>query len=290
MVELIKRKDYYYLGHSVKDKGKVFKEELYLGKKIPSNLDQIKAEFMVNLLTKRYKIDLEKIKRNFSNELKAMPKEEKEKYLNYFMIKFTYDSTRIEGSTLTLKETADLLEEHLTPKNRPISDVKEAEKHKKVFYQMIECKKLDLDVILKWHKDLLLETQDSIAGQLRRSDVRVARSKSKFPPHQLVLNLLKEFFIWYNENKTKLHPLILASLVHLKFVSIHPFADGNGRISRLLMNYVLHKSGYPMLNIKYSDRGNYYNSLERSQVKKEEYPFLRHLLKRYLTEYDKYLK
>jgi len=80
--------------------------------------------------------------------------------------------------------------------------------------------------------------------------------------------LLREFFRWYYKNKKKLHPVELAALVHLKFVTIHPFTDGNGRISRLMMNFILHKHGYPLLNIPYEKRAGYYNALERAQIKK----------------------
>lgn len=291
MPELIKRKEYYYLGHSIKENNKVMKEELYLGKNIPKNIEEIKKEFMINLLTKRYKESLNKIKKNFSKELKSMTKPEKEKYLNYFMIKFTYDSTRIEGSTLTLKETAALLQEGRTPRDRPISDVKEAEKHKEIFYKMIKHKgNIILTALLRWHKGLLLETQKTIAGKVRTSNVRVAGSKAKFPVHQQVYPLLKEFFKWYSQNKNKTHPVLLAALAHLKFVSIHPFGDGNGRMSRLLMNFILNKSGFPMLNIKHRGRQNYYNALERSQITRDEYIFVLHILKRYLKEYRNYIK
>lgn len=67
----------------------------------------------------------------------------------------------------------------------------------------------------------------------------------------------------------RLHPVELTALVHLKFVTIHPFGDGNGRISRLMMNFVLNKKEYPMFNISYEGRTSYYNELERSQIKKE---------------------
>jgi Fic family protein len=72
--------------------------------------------------------------------------------------------------------------------------------------------------------------------------------------------------------------------VHLKLVTIHPFNDGNGRISRLMMNFVLHKHGYPMLNITYEKRASYYNALERSQTKKQEHIFLQWFFNRYLNE------
>jgi Fic family protein len=81
----------------------------------------------------------------------------------------------------------------------------------------------------------------------------------------------------------------LAGLTHLKFVTIHPFGDGNGRLSRLLMNYVLNKNGYPMLIIPYSQRKSYYTALERSQLKKDENIFILWFFKRCLKEYKQYL-
>ena len=84
--------------------------------------------------------------------------------------------------------------------------------------------------------------------------------------------------------KDKLNPIELAALVHLKFVSIHPFGDGNGRISRLMMNFVLHKHNYPMLDIPYTKRNSYYTSLERSQIKRDNSPFLNWFFKRYIKE------
>ena len=77
--------------------------------------------------------------------------------------------------------------------------------------------------------------------------------------------------------------------MHLKFVSIHPFGDGNGRISRLIMNHVLYRSGYPMLNIDYNDRRSYNNSLERAQLNKDIPIFLKWLMRRYIKTKKKYL-
>jgi len=81
----------------------------------------------------------------------------------------------------------------------------------------------------------------------------------------------------------------LSALTHLKFVTIHPFGDGNGRISRLVMNYVLNRLGYPMLDIDYSDRRTYYNALERSQRHKNDIVFLEWFMKRYFKAYKKFL-
>ncbi len=99
-----------------------------------------------------------------------------------------------------------------------------------------------------------------------------------------------EFFKWYHKNKNTLHPIELAAHIHLQLVTIHPFADGNGRFNRLMMNFSLHKNDYPMLNIPYEKKSGYYNALERSQIKKDYKIFLQWFFKRYLYEYKNYLK
>ncbi len=220
-----------------------------------------------------------------------MPESLSEKEIESFMIKFTYDTQRIEGSKLTLRETANLLEKGITPKEKPLRDVKEAETHKKVFYELLKFKKdLTLDLILHWHRTLFLETKKDLAGILRKHQVAISGSKFMSPSPVEVYPLLKEFFKWYDQNKNKIQPIELAALAHLKFVTIHPFGDGNGRISRLMMNFVLKKYNYPMLNIKYERRNSYYNALERSQVKNEEGIFIQWFLKNYIKENKRYLK
>ncbi len=287
----IGKKQYYYLEHSYKENKKVKKEELYLGTEIPKDIEKIKTQFLNKIYQKKWFDKLNKIKKEFQKEFKSMPNLAKEKYIENFMVKFTYDSNKIEGSTITLKETAMLLEDGIVPKNKPIKDVKETESHKKAFYEMLKYKKdLSLNMVLHLHRTLFNETEPEIAGKIRKHGVGVAGSKTKFPIPAELEPLLREFFKWYNKNKDKMHPVELATLVHLKFVSIHPFTDGNGRISRLIMNFVLYKNGFPMLDIKYSNRSNYYTALERAQIKHVEMIFVQHIIKRYLKEYNQYLK
>ena len=276
-------KKYYYLEHTIRTGNSFSNKRKYLGSQLPKNIELLKETFMYELFLERYNKTLEKIKKKFSLDFSKYPPTAKEQYIESFMIKFTYNTNRIEGSTLSLKETADLLQQHITPRNKPLKDVKEAEAHKKVFYEMLNHKKdLSLDTILYWHKLLLQDTTPDIAGNVRQHQVAIARSKVELPFPAELDALLHEFFIWYNKNESKLNPVVLAALVHLKFVTIHPFSDGNGRISRLMMNFVLHKHSYPMLNIEYTNRNSYYNALERSQTKNKEYIFVQYLVKRFL--------
>ncbi len=111
------------------------------------------------------------------------------------------------------------------------------------------------------------------------------------PPSPVeVLPMLTEFFQWYNKHKNRLHAVELAAIAHLKFVTIHPFGDGNGRISRLIMNFILYKKKYPMIDIPYLGRNSYHNALERSQVKGDGRIFLQWLIKRYIKEHKRYLR
>lgn len=139
-----------------------------------------------------------------------------------------------------------------------------------------------------WHKRLFESTKSDIAGIIRQHQVAIAGSKFMPPFTAEIYPLLSEFFKWYNKNKDKIHPVELAALVHIKFVTVHPFTDGNGRLSRLMMNFVLHQYEFPLLNIHYVDRTGYYNALERAQIKKEDNVFVQWLFRRYVKEYGRY--
>lgn len=287
----IGRQAYYYLEHSFRKNGKIQKKEKYLGKILPRNIEKLKENFLSELYKERWFEAFDRIKRNFSKEQKLTPRTAKEKEIENFMVRFTYDSNRIEGSRLTLRETADLLERGITPKAKPVCDIKEAEAHKKVFYDVLEYKKdISLQIVLYWHKKLFQDSKPDIAGKIRQHQVAISGSKFLPPFPAEVYPLIKEFFKWYERNKNKMHPVCFAALVHLKFVTVHPFADGNGRISRLMMNFVLHKHGFPLINISYENRSSYYNALERSQIKNNENIFLQWFFKRYAKEHKRYLK
>ena len=293
MVTVIKRRkgnqNYYYLKHSLRKNNR--QKEIYLGKKIPQNIEEIKRDFMIKFYEIEWLPKLEKIRMGYAKEIKSIPKSVMEKQLRQFSVKFTYHTQRIEGSALTLNETHDLLEEGKTPRLRPINDVKEAEIHQKLFLELVQDKKLKLtlELVCRWHKRLFEQTDPEIAGKIRTYKVGIGSSRFIPPPPVAVPSLLRGFFAWYKKNEKILNQVELAALVHLKFVTIHPFGNGNGRISRLLMNYVLNISGHPMTIIDYADRRTYYNALERSQLNRNDIVFLAWFMKRYLKAFSRFL-
>lgn len=282
---------YFYLEHTVRKGRRVEKKELYLGSKIPKDLEDVKKKFLGEVYRERWHPALERIRKGYLEELRRVPKSAAEKELGTFAVRFTYDTQRIEGSRLTLRETADLLERGVTPREKPVRDVLEAQAHWELFHEVIaRGKGVSLAELLRWHRKLFEGTRPDIAGRIRDHQVTISGSKFVPPLPAEVNPLLREFFGWYEREKAKLHPVEFAALVHLKLVTIHPFADGNGRVSRLAMNLVLNRGRYPMVNIPYEGRSSYYNALERSQLKGNDGIFLGWFVKRYLKEHGKYLK
>ena len=291
MVSVVKRKkagsDYYYLYHDSKG-GTRRQYEKYMGRSIPPDVNERKRDFLLRIRREEWGPKLEIIRANFERECASMPRTILEKNLGAFTVGFTYNTQRIEGSTLSRNDTARLLEDGITPAGRPMVDVREAEAHRTVFLDAIREENLSMNRVMEWHRRLFEGTKKDIAGKLRYYDAGVGQSKFMPPSHGAVGTLVSAFFEWYETSKKVLNPVELAALVHLKFVTIHPFGDGNGRVSRLMMNHVLYRSGYPMMDIKYGDRGSYYNALERSQTRVDDLLFLQWFMRRYLRMHVNY--
>ena len=206
--KVIGKQTYYYLVHSIRKNAMVEKRELYLGKKIPKNIEEVKRKFLHDIYDKKWYSLLDSIREGFSRESRLMPQSSKEKEIQAFMIKFTYDSQRIEGSRLTLRETANLLERGITPRDKPIQDVKESEAHKELFYEILRYKKdLALPSILQWYRKLFQVTKPEIAGEIRKHQVTISGSRFMPPSPVEVYPMLREFSRWYDKNKDKLHAL-----------------------------------------------------------------------------------
>ena len=282
-MRIIKRRkgktEYFYLQHSFRKHGKVVTKELYLGKNIPENIEEIKEKLVLE--TKKALLNkLEKIRSNFEKEWKRYPESAKERELNEIAIAFTYNTNAIEGSTITLEEARQILEDKIAP-NKPLRDIRETESHAKVFLEMLKTtEKISKKLLLKWHKDIFGETKSDIAGRFRNYLVRVG---IYIAPHWLDLEKFMEQLINF-VNGSKLNPVELTARAHYRFEKIHPFGDGNGRIGRLIMNYILWSNGYPMLIIEYKNKNSYYKALQRN-----EEGFVSYFIRRYMSVHKKRL-
>jgi len=177
-----------------------------------------------------------------------------------FMIDYTYNSNAIEGSTLTLDETALVLKEGVTIGGKPLKHHLEAIGHKDAYYYVEDLVKNKIPISERTIKDihsLVLMDRQADKGVYRSVPVRVG---SFFPcqPYEVPIKM-ERLMIEYGAEMQKLHVIERAAAFHLKFETIHPFIDGNGRVGRLLLNLELMKEGYPPVNIKFSDRDRYYD-------------------------------
>src|SRR4030067_2495872 len=165
-MRIIKRKKgktkYFYLQHSFRKDGKVITKELYLGKKVPDNIEEIKAKLMLEA-KQALSEKMKKIKKRFQKEWERYLESAKEKELQEIAIAFTYNTNAIEGSTITLEETRLILEDKVAP-NKPLKDVRETESHASEFLGMLKTEgKMSEKLLLKWHEGIFGETKPDIA-------------------------------------------------------------------------------------------------------------------------------
>jgi Fic family protein len=184
----------------------------------------------------------------------------------YFM--HIYHSNAIEGNTLNLQQTRHIIENRMAINGKSLIEhqevlgLHEAMKYinETLLYRQFGI--VSIKEILAIHRRVLGFTDPIAAGSFRKHQVFVGHFTP--PPPHLVESLMNEFIEWLNSNQLfkELHPVEIAALAHYKFVYIHPFYDGNGRTSRILMNLILMKTGYPPVIIKKEERLNYYEYLE----------------------------
>ena len=277
---------FYYRTVSIREGKKVSKKRKYMGKDLNSKeLARAETEadrelrVLESLLTTGELKTLEKIKAAYNKE----PKSTYENRYEAFVSLFTHDSTAIEGNTLTLQETGTVLFDTLTPSGKNLKDVYEVIGHKKAFDLMLEYDgSISRDFICQLHEKVM---EGSISPKFKSQignyrDVRVfIRGTDWTPPEPKdVPDDMKNLITWCSKNKNTLHPLILTVYFHVGFEVVHPFIDGNGRVGRLLLNFILHKNDYPMVNIPNSEKFRYYDALRTAQVDGNLRPFLEFMI------------
>lgn len=229
------------------------------------------------------------------NNCRPIPKTVLAKIREHFQIEMTYNSNAIEGNSLTLKETAWIIQEGITIKGKPLKDHLEAKNQKEALeflYELIDSKKkntISERLIREIHHLVVKEADADIAGKYREGNVIITGADHSPPEGFNVPQEMHQLIQWINLNKSKLHPIELAAMVHHKLVYIHPFWDGNGRISRIIMNVFIMQAGFPMAIILKNDRKRYYRVL--SEADKDKYsPFCEFVAQSVIRSLNLYLK
>jgi Fic family protein len=211
-----------------------------------------------------------------------------------FDTEYTYASNRIEGNTLTLRETSFVINEGLTIRNKSMKDHLEAINHKEAIEfirELVTNQEPLTERNIKLIHSLILQGIDrQNAGAYRGVVVGIRGTDIVFPEPYLVPKMMEDLLIFYEENKEELHPVQLAAQMHSKLVNIHPFIDGNGRTCRLVMNLILLQHGYPLtiFSPEEEDRSRYFDSLNQARDMADESPFERFVaenVKHWIIEY-----
>jgi Fic family protein len=229
------------------------------------------------------------------NALRPLPPAAVRKLRQQLEIEMAYNSNAIEGNSLTLKETYLVISEGITIKNKPLKDHLEAKDHFEALEflsDLVEHGKqptLSEHLIRTLHQLVVRGTEREWAGKYRNSGVVIAGAKHQPPDALVIPGQMTKLIRWYRQAENRLHPVEAAALLHHRFVHIHPFFDGNGRTSRLLMNVVLMRHGFPLSVVLKNDRKKYYQTLGQADGG-DAVPFVRLMAQSVERSLDIYLK
>ena len=200
--------------------------------------------------------------------LRPLPPELEKNLYEWYRVTLTYSSNALEGNTLSLAETAQVVEKQLTISGKSITEHLEALNHAKAIDFIKELaeekkrKQLEVSDILAIHKIILQKINDEWAGRFRMIAVRVIGSPVPCPNYMKVPVLMDELVTAMTTSQD--HLATIAAQAHLQLAAIHPFVDGNGRTARLLMNLLLMQEAYPMVPIYPQDRTTYINAIQKA--------------------------
>lgn len=202
--------------------------------------------------------------------LRPLPKHSVQSLHEAMVLEWTYHSNAIEGNTLTLKETKVVLE-GITVGGKSIREHFEAINHRDAI-QWVEAvvarqEPFSEQLIKSIHQLVLKNIDNNNAGRYRQENVIIAGAEHTPPDHLHLQQLMSELVDWYQQQEY--HPVERAARLHVDFVGIHPFVDGNGRAARLLMNFDLMSSGYLPVIIKAENRLAYYEALDKAHTRKQ---------------------
>jgi len=255
--------------------------------------------------------EVDALKKQIDN-MRPLPEDVEGKVMQKLRLDWNYHSNAIEGNRLSYGETVAFLMEGITAKGKPLKDHLDIRGHNEAINFLLSIVKESRPIseveIRALHKMILVEPYEVSAqttegipttkrisiGEYKTSanHVKTATGETHYyaTPEETPAKM-QELMEWYTEvsNHSEIHPVVIAALFHHKFVSIHPFDDGNGRLSRILMNLILMQKGYPPVVIKMDDRQNYYALLSRAD-NGDGWPFIEYITEQLQSSLQLYMK
>ena len=228
--------------------------------------------------------------------LRPLPEEALKKIQDALDIEYTYESNRIEGNTLTLQETELVVNEGVTVAGKSMREHLEAINHAEAIDYIRDFAKSDIEIsertIKEIHALILHGIDRGNAGRYRTVPVMISGSTHMPPQPYLIEKQMEDFILRFKQmEKEKVHPVLIAAYLHDELVRIHPFIDGNGRTSRLLMNLYLLRNGYVIITLKGSNdaKVSYYMALEKSHTEHLPEDFQKLVVEAEIAALQKYL-
>ncbi|CUQ40980.1 p120 [Parabacteroides distasonis] len=245
----------------------------------------------INVMLKEVDVQKEQL-----SALRPLPEAALKKIQDALDIEYTYESNRIEGNTLTLQETALVVNEGVTISGKSMREHLEAINHAEAISYIKDIAKQDIEIsertIKEIHALILHGIDRENAGRYRTVPVMISGSTHMPPQPYLIEKQVEDFILRLKQMEMeKVHPVLIAAYLHDELVRIHPFIDGNGRTSRLLMNLYLLRHGYVIITLKGSNdaKVNYYKALEKSHTEQLPEDFQKLVIEAEIAALRKYL-
>lgn len=224
--------------------------------------------------------------------LRPLPKYTLKSLREKLLLEWTYNTNAIEGNTLTMNETKVVLE-GITVGGKTMREHLEVINHRDAIAYVEEIVQKG-EPLTEWqiknlHRLVLKGIDDEYAGVYRDQQVFIAGAKHTPPAPYLIKEQMEQLIKWYENEAQKLHPVERGAMLHAIFVGIHPFIDGNGRTSRLLLNLELMKAGFPAVVIKVENRLAYYEALDKSHTTNNYQDFIQLIVKEVEDSLNLYL-
>ena len=281
-VKIIKGNKYLYLRDRVKVNSKSLSVQTYVGRlekvepqdfsvklldlfssRLTKYLDYRLEHYTLTVLDRNQATNLESL-RYFYDLFEDLYPDESERYQDAMYVRYVQGTTAIEGNTITFREAQELLEHNISPAGKRMDEVYEVLNYITLGKHLSGYTGDITEAFIKKIHEILMNHILRDPGNYRNIQVGIANVDYQPPPAILVPDEMQNLIRWYRQNRKTLNPFELAILLHTKFEIIHPFVDGNGRVGRALMNFILERSGYPTLYLGREHRAAYLDALVRA--------------------------